>query len=122
MRNIPGLTMRATVERDVGTTINPYGAKSQSADTPRMREIHTDSDPLRCEVQPVMQRIATSDGKYLTVTAHRIIAPARSDLQEGDVVTEVRRKNGEVLYSGRRRLVGVLFERDHTKGTLENYG
>lgn len=117
MKNIPGLTMRATVERNVGTDRDPYGSI-----IPAFADLHAGGGALLCVVQPMTEGIVTADGKYISVAGHRMIAPADADLKEDDLITRVQRLNGDTIFDSRFRITGLLRQIDHTHVMLEEYG
>ena len=136
------MTMRATVERDVGTTEDPYGSHE-----PNISIIHGgapldvtwESHPLSwglheiewgssitgslpCYVQPRTERTVTREGKFIAVTMLGIWAPVDADLENEDVVTSVKNLAGTTLYDGKRRVTALIRRETHLDGILEYYG
>ena len=135
------MTHRAIVERDLGTALDPYGARVPSIapiyggaalglnwgthplhwGAHRLEWGSTLSSALPCYVQPKMERTVTSEGKFIAVTMLRIWAPKDADLQNEDTVIEVADLRGSVIYEGKLRVTALVKRETHLDGMLERY-
>ena len=110
------LTMRATVERDVGTSRDSYGHR-----VPDMQRIHQGSAALPCYVQPRTERFIADGDKVMHLARHKMWAAANADLQEGDVVTKVATLREDVVFGGRRVVRSLVRYPTHVEAVLEEY-
>ena len=136
------MTHRAIVERDGGTTLDPYGAHIPSLNPtyggepiglnwgvhPLNWGVHrlewgsSLGSALPCYVQSQRERTVTAEGKIVAVTMLTIWAPMDADLRNEDIVIEVTNLQGNVLYEGKRRVTALIARETHLEGMLEYYG
>ena len=133
--------MRATVQRNEATALDPYGAlqvavepvhgASQLALLWGVHPLHWSTHPLEwgtsfgdalpCYVQTRMDRTVTSEGKFIAVESLRMWVPKDANLQREDVVTSVANLAGHVLYEGNLRVTALITRETHKEAMLEFY-
>ena len=104
---------RATVERDVGTTVDPEGGH-----VPEWVQIH---GSLPCYVQPKSAQTLTQEGKFLSVRLWCLWAPLGADIREEDRVTQVTDLNGSIRIDDTLRVMPPLERETHLEMVLEEY-
>ena len=107
------LRMRATLRRDVGTEVDPYGG--------RTIDVQELSPPLRCYVQPKVDRTITDSAKVIAITTFSIWAARNADIRNEDEVTTVVDLRGVELFKGLFRVTSLIRRENHTAGILERF-
>ena len=106
------MKMRCNVQRGVtGTERNAFN-QLVTTDT----VVHTD---MPCYAWPRTERLVTQDGKVLTVAIHKMLAPRKTELHEGDVVLNVRDKSGYEIVPNKMLVASVIRREDHQELVLE---
>lgn len=109
------LRMRATLRRDVGTEVDPYGG--------RTIDVQELSPPLRCYVQPKVDRTITDSAKVIAITTFSIWAARNADIRNEDVITAIKDvKGGEIFPDAKYRVTSLVRRENHAEGILEQYG
>ena len=107
------LRMRATLRRDVGTQVNPFGGH-----IPDVQEL---PQTLRCYVQAKVDKTVTDAGRFFAITTFSIWAARNANLRNGDEVTTVADLRGVELFKGNFRVASLIQREDHAAGILERF-
>ena len=78
-------------------------------------------DSLACLVQPRMDRTVGANGNLIAVQTLMMFAPKNADLRHEDIIERIIDLRGDVVFEGRRRVVGLLKYATYLEATLEEY-
>ncbi|MGH7393633.1 MAG: hypothetical protein ACREM3_29890 [Candidatus Rokuibacteriota bacterium] len=110
------MTRRAVIERDVATGSNPYG----NAPTPNWQPL---AAPVPCYVWSRVRRAVVSNNApgqpgVVLVEDLRALFPAGADVQEGDQVTNVTDRLGNIVWPGPILIEALQPRPDHVEAQL----
>lgn len=110
------LTMRARVERDTSTGTDSWGGPA----APAFTVLH---NALPCFVFSNTSRELVDGAKTAMIEDLRILIARDVDLAEGDELTEVTDRLGNIIIPGRLKVEGpVQFKHNHREAALQRIG
>ena len=74
-----------------------------------------------CYWQSRTEVLIVDTEKVASVAVHLIILPLGTDIRAQDLITGVRDRRGNILYSDNLRVVAAIPREDHIEATLEVY-
>jgi hypothetical protein len=110
------LTMRARVERNTASGTDSWG----NPVAPVFTVLHV---ALPCFVHSKSSRELVDGAKTAMIEDLRVMVSRTADLAEGDEITAVSDRNGNVLIPGRLKVEGpVQFKHTHREAALQRIG
>ena len=108
------MTMRCRSHRNV-----------DSGDKDGINQPITDFKPiltsLPCYWQVRNETFIADGDKLVAKAVHRMILPLGSDVEEQDVISDIRNRRGRTIKEGQLHIKSVLQREDHLAAVLEEY-
>lgn len=110
------LTHRAVVERNVATGEDAWGGST----APDFQPLHS---ALACFAWSNQSRELADGMKTAMIEDLRLLVSLDADLKEGDEITSITKRNGDVVITGRLKVEGpVQFKHNHLEAALQRIG